>query len=310
MRSLLLFLLLATSALATEPSPVYQELQDVSFLVDIGNGCGTGVIVTRQVGTVTRSYIWTAAHVVSGLRQPDGTFKNPSIVHESREKGRLTGKSTVQAKVIAYSDPDKGEDLALLEVLEDNFRPLTISTRFDLQGDILPVGTNLIHVGCTLGFYNRASMGIVSQTDYDLLLTGRMFDSTTVGAFPGSSGGGVFLADEGEDRGRFIGMLTRGAAPGLNWIVPMRRILPWARQMGVTWALDPTLAVPSDEERASLPLTDGTDGPDRTDRTVQPTQLPEGIIASIINALLDMLPSEPCWRDMLPISEPYVRAAA
>jgi hypothetical protein len=245
----------ATCALAApEPNPVYAKLQGTSVLVNVGDGCGTGVLVTKQVGEVTRSYVWTAGHVVVCLRQPDGTFKNPLIVHESREKGKLTGKAQVEAKVIAYSDADNGEDLALLEVLEDNFRPLAVSATFDLEADILPVGTELIHVGCTLGLYNSVSTGIISQTDRDLLRKGKMFDQTTCMGYPGSSGGGVFTAN-----GTYIGMLTRGAGPGLNFIVPMRRIVPWAKQMGVYWALDPDLDVPSEEERISLPLTDGTD---------------------------------------------------
>ena len=40
-----------------------------------------------------------------------------------------------------------------------------------------------------------------------------------------------------------MGMLTRGGGAGLNFIVPLRRILPWAKTMGVEWALDPTVKV-------------------------------------------------------------------
>jgi S1-C subfamily serine protease len=228
---------------------VYDKLQATTCLVDVGKGLGTGVLVTRQVGEVTRTYIWTAGHVVQHLMQPDGTFKNPTIKQEFRDGGRAIGKSDIEAKVIAYSDPDDGEDLALLEVLQDNFRPTTVGAKFDLTGSIQQIGTKLIHVGCTLGTYDSVSLGIISQTDRDLLKTGKMFEQTTVMGYPGSSGGGVYLED-----GKYIGMLTQGAGPGLNFIIPMRRIIPWAKKMGILWALNPETPV------AAVPkLTDGTE---------------------------------------------------
>jgi len=249
-----LVLLLAAPALATD----YESLQATSVLVRMdkapGSGSGSGTLVTKQVGPVTRTFVWTAGHVVAPRRQPDGSFQNLVIIHESRDKGRLIGTLSMEAKVIAYSNADTGEDLALLEVLEDNFRPVAVSAKFDLKGDIVPVGTELAHVGCTLGMYNSVSLGIMSQTDRVLSKNDRMFDQTTCMCYPGSSGGGIHRLD-----GTYIGMLTRGSGPGLNFIVPMRRILPWAKQMGIMWALDPAIAVPSSAERAKLPLSDGAE---------------------------------------------------
>jgi hypothetical protein len=76
-----------------------------------------------------------------------------------------------------------------------------------------------------------------------------MFDQTSTMAYPGSSGGGMYL-----ENGTYTGMLTRGGGAGLNFIVPIRRILPWAKQMGVEWALNPKVKV------TPVPnLTDGTE---------------------------------------------------
>ncbi len=234
-------LLLAGQAFAG----VYDELQATTCKVQSGDGTGTGVLVTRQVGHATRTWVWTAAHVVQDLRQPDGTFRNATVSQEYRDGGRQIGGCKIEAKVVAYSDPDTGEDLALLEVLQDDWRPTSVSAKFDLTASIQPVGTKLVHVGCGLGF-ESLSLGIVSQTDVQPPQTGKRFDQTTLPAYPGCSGGGVYLED-----GRYVGMLTLGAGPGLNFIIPMRRIVPWAKKMGIAWALDPALPVSPIVDRES-----------------------------------------------------------
>ena len=232
----------------------YPSLQAVTVRVDVGRGCGTGVLVTRQIGEVTRTFVWTAGHVVAHLRKQNGTFRNAIIYQEQRDRGKYKDKSQVEAKVIAYSDPDAGEDLALLEVLRDNFCPLSVSATFVLDDEIPAVGTELVHVGCTLGLYNSVSRGIISQTDRDVLGTGTMFDQTSCMGYPGSSGGGVYRSKDG----KCIGLLVRGAGPGLNYIVPVRRMLPWARKMKVEWAINPDCKLPTHVVRDETPLDDGT----------------------------------------------------
>jgi S1-C subfamily serine protease len=246
----LLLLCLPTFAYA---APDYQALQTVSVRVDVGQGCGSGVLVTRQVGDVTRTYVWTAGHVAEVLRKMDGTFGQATIYQEIRENGKLIGKRRSAANVVSYSDPDSGEDLALLEINRDNFVALSVSATFDLSDTIQPVGTPLIHCGSTLGLYNSISLGIMSQTDRDLLRTGRTFDQTSVMAYPGSSGGGVYTQD-----GKCIGLLVRGVGAGLNFIVPARRIVPWAKKMKVEWAVNPAIKVPTRVVRVETPLDDGT----------------------------------------------------
>ena len=66
-----------------------------------------------------------------------------------------------------------------------------------------------------------------------------MFDQTSCMGYPGSSGGGVYLRD-----GKCIGLLTRGAGPGLNFIVPTRRIVKWAKLVKIEWAVNQSIKVP------------------------------------------------------------------
>ncbi len=276
----------AVDPVAPTQAKILADLQAVSVLVKVRGGSGSGTLVTRQVGDVTRTFVWTAGHVVREEMKKDKTFSNVLICQEYRNKGKSIGKSEVQAKVIAYSDPEWGEDLALLEILQDNFRPTTISAKFDLTAELQDIGTKLIHVGCTQGLYNSVSYGVISQTDIDLLKTGKMFEQTSTMAYPGSSGGGMYLED-----GTYIGMLTRGGGAGLNFIVPMRRILPWAKSMKCEWALDPKVKVttpklfdgtervpqvdPMDQIRACIrdiigDIMDGDKGRSKSPRRVRP----------------------------------------
>ena len=267
--SLLAVALMATAGRAADP--LVQKLQDLSVTIHSesagffgGTSQGSGVLFTRQVGDDTVTYVWTAAHVVDNLRKTrtvviNGTpkvvieFADAQIVQEFRENGRRIGEAKYEARVVRYSDSEQGEDLALLEVRKRNFSPATV-TFYD--GDIPDIGTELYHVGSLLGQFgsNSLTTGVVSQIGrvLDLGANGTVFAQTTVTAFPGSSGGGVFLKSDG----RYVGMLVRGAGEQFNLIVPIRRMREWAAKAKIEWALDPSIPMPTAEELAKLPIED------------------------------------------------------
>lgn len=254
----LLFLTAVCSASAAES--VVPQLQDASVTIRAGGAQGSGVLFTRG----DRTFVWTAAHVIDGQRTVrkvivNGVtksvieFSDVSIVQEFRQEGRRIGESKMDCRVIKYSDADQGEDLALLEVRKRNFSDATV-TFYD--GEIPALGTKLLHVGSLLGQFgsNSLTTGVYSQTGrvLDLSAAGVVFDQTTVTAFPGSSGGGVFL----EENGQYVGMLVRGAGEQFNLIVPVRRIRAWAQAAKIEWAISLDVPVPSDEELAKIPVED------------------------------------------------------
>ena len=220
----------------------YGDLLSVSALVKVGGGSGSGVLVTRKIGEANRTFVWTAAHVAAVVRKQDGTFGLLTVAKETRVDGELTGNYTVEAEVVAYSE---SEDLALLEIMDNDFT--TASASFLLDDAIPAVGTEVVHVGSTLGLCNSVSLGVISQTDRQI--EGVAFDQTSTMGYPGSSGGGVFLKD-----GRCIGLLTQGYGPGLNFIVPVRRMRDWAARLGILWALDPSHPVPTHVVRDAIPV--------------------------------------------------------
>jgi hypothetical protein len=131
------------------------------------------------------------------------------------------------------------------------------SAKFYLSDEIPPIGTNILHVGSLLGQQGSNSMttGIVSQIGRVLTFGAHtvIFDQTTATAFPGSSGGGVFMG-EGEHTGEYVGMLVRGAGETFNLIVPVRRMKEFAKENDLMWALDPALEAPCLKEVDERPI--------------------------------------------------------
>ena len=261
------FALLTSSHAAEADNKTAEHLQTVSVTIrsegQFSNGEGSGVIFTRKnsKGELV-NFVWTAAHVIDNLRKErqvlvNGAkktiveFKDPMIVKEIRQNGRTVGRLQMDAEVLKYSDADDGHDLALLRVRKTNF--VTDTVTFYLDDKIPGLGTDLLHVGSLLG-----QMGANSMTDGIYSQHGRLikslnkfvFDQTTVTAFPGSSGGGVYLKDDA----RYIGMLVRGAGEGFTLIVPVRRMKDYCEKHKIMWALDPKVKMPSDDEIATQPI--------------------------------------------------------
>ena len=206
------FNLVAADFAPTPRSTVVAEhLQTISVTIRAENGWsageGSGVIFTRKNANGDLvNFVWTAAHVVDNLRTERRVivkgsprtlveFKDAKIIKVIRQNGRSVGRLELDAEVIKWSDADDGHDLALLRVRKLNF--ITDSAKFYLDDKTPPLGTDLWHVGSLLGQLGANSMtdGIYSQHGRIIPeLNKLIFDQTTVAAFPGSSGGGVFLA--------------------------------------------------------------------------------------------------------------------
>ncbi len=240
---------------------VAQYLQDISVTIRAGGAEGSGVI-TNVNGV---NYVWTAGHVVAHLRKTrtvigdSGSprvvveFDDAEVVKDLIEDGRTVGSMRFNAEVLRYSDADHGEDLALLRVRKKNLTPQRV--HFYLDEKIPSLGTTLYHVGSLLGQGGSNSMtrGIMSQ--HGRVYRGTVYDQTTCAAFPGSSGGGVYLED-----GRYVAMIVRGAGETFNLVVPMRRLHKWAKKVGVDFTLNPNLNVPCDDDLKGRPIEDNPKG--------------------------------------------------
>ncbi|MAH45257.1 hypothetical protein CMI37_05475 [Candidatus Pacearchaeota archaeon] len=245
-----------------------EHLQNVSVTIRsegaFSAGEGSGVIFSRKDSNGDLvNFIWTAAHVIDNLRTERkvlvrGTpktlveFKDPVVIKEIRQNGRTVGRLQMDAEVLKYSESEKGHDLALLRVRKLNF--VTDSVTFYLEEKIPALGTDLLHVGSLLGQMGANSMtdGIYSQHGRILKqLNKHIFDQTTCVAFPGSSGGGVYLKEENP---KYVGMLVRGAGEGFNLIVPVRRMVDYCEKHKIMWALDKNVKMPTEDEIKKIPV--------------------------------------------------------
>jgi len=266
--SLTLGLALAMPSVAAEKkTSTADHLQNVSVTIrsegEFSIGEGSGVIFTRKDAKGNQvNFVWTAAHVIDNLRKTrktvvNGTprtiveFKDPMVVKEIRQGGRTVGRLQMDAEVLKYSDAENGHDLALLRVRKLNF--VTDTVTFYLDEKIPPLGEDLLHVGSLLGQMGANSMtdGIYSQHGRLIKsINKHVYDQTTCTAFPGSSGGGVYLKSDA----RYVGMLVRGAGEGFNLIVPVRRMVEYCEKHKIMWALDKNVAMPSEDDLKEMPI--------------------------------------------------------
>ena len=245
------------------PEELGQHLQNISVTIRSNRSEGSGVVVTKinEKGEKI-NFVWTAGHVLDGLRHvrsvidpKTGTsrqvvyFDDAQVIKELNENGRRVGELKMDAEVIRYSNSTSGEDLGLLRIRKTDF--LEDSALFYLEEEIPPIGSTLYHVGSLLGQMGANSMtrGIMSQVGR--VLNGKTYDQTTVAAFPGSSGGGVYTTN-----GLYMGMLVRGAGETFNLVVPIRRMAEWATKAGVDFAIHPDISLPNDDYFAKMPIED------------------------------------------------------
>lgn len=216
---------------------------------------GSGTVIVRDGKKGKKlNFVWTAAHVIQPFRlevkEKNGTnlvseFRDVGIVTFTYKNEEIVKTNVYLAEVVRYS---KDEDLALLKLKKtDVFKK---GAEFYLEERAPKIGTPIFHIGSMFGErgYNSYSEGVYAQYDRNRS-SHNILDQVTAVIFPGCSGGGVFLKD-----GRYIGMANAIYAPNVGLIVPSRKIIDWSKRHDIKWAVDPKVAVPSDEDLKCFPV--------------------------------------------------------
>jgi S1-C subfamily serine protease len=180
-----------------------------------GNGSGT---IIHRFG---HTYVLTAWHVLRC------TINQRTNMDEKVYVGVYQGTNVWRGRVINWNEK---HDLALLR-LED-VGLVGKSAEFFNPAYLPPIGARVLHAGNLFGSHpNSFSDGVIANLYVRSSLTPHTyFDQTTLTVYGGSSGGGAFTSD-----GRYLGMVTQMAAPGLNLIVPVRRMWEWADEDDLLW---------------------------------------------------------------------------
>jgi len=224
MRDILIPSMLAAATVAVlwfltpvEKPSVVQRLYESSVTVCVKDkdgepGAGSGSVILRTNAAGQRyALVLTAMHVV----------QSATNIHVTRQvvvNGQIVGTLTNSAFVLRWSHEDE-HDLALLQIHDP--RSFFHGVEFTAPGIYPPLGTPVIHIGSFKGPKGDRSVseGIVSGLGRVIggVMSTNYFDQVTALAYPGSSGGGVFLQD-GRTGGRFngdrwAGNQSRGADP-------------------------------------------------------------------------------------------------
>jgi hypothetical protein len=168
-----------------------------------GKVIGSGTVFKKN----DEIWVLTAKHVVS-----PGDWRNAGLtVLQRKENEKVVG--VVVDKVIL----DEKEDVAFLRVCSTIF---SNTTEFHI-GKTPGLDTPVIHCGSMARQHHTITRGwIVGINRPDPFDAERIRDQVNLAAQGGSSGGGVFLAENGH----YVGMVVSGSPPSVVFFVPMRCI--------------------------------------------------------------------------------------
>lgn len=168
-----------------------------------GRTVGSGTLFRRD----NEMWVLTAKHVVHS-----GDWRKAGLtVAQRRVDGRVIG---VQVDMVELSPDD---DVALLRACKAIFPH---GSDFHL-GKSPPLDTAVVHCGSLAGQHHTVTRGYLVGIDRpDEAHEGKTRDQVDLSAQPGSSGGGVFLAESG----LCIGMIVSGVQPSVIFMLPTRRI--------------------------------------------------------------------------------------
>jgi hypothetical protein len=297
MGGLLVAIMVSVVAVASEDTGPYLQTISVNVKAAHTQGSGTVVNVPREEGAPL-TFVLTAAHVIKPLREvrtvvdKDGkdkkviSYRDAQVVHErTNEEGtRVVGESRLDARVL---NVDTVRDIALLHVRAVG--QFKASAKFYQGGRVPAVGIPILHCGCPGGQdvsgTGAVTAGIISRIGVRIPDFGGsehgVYDHVDCAALGGSSGGMIAMANDG----RWVGMITLGLRSGdsFHWMVPIRSVRGWAKEINASWLLDPDATV-DDKMVKEIPLENeaGSSG-DSAEEEGAPKLLPDNDFVRMVD---------------------------
>ncbi|MDE0959750.1 MAG: serine protease [Planctomycetota bacterium] len=207
-----------------------------------GNGTvGSGVVVSSEAvdGNLWATWIVTAYHVVEEVRD---FSSDEVVVDEIRffdpQIGRLGSEAFRGVEIASL----KGSDLSLVRVDRKSPWLYIAETASEPVCLKLSVFDTVYAVGCPLGNQPLPTYGEISSQYKPV--GDEIFWMVSAPTFFGNSGGGIFLANEGQLVGISSMIYTYGkrspmVVPHMGLFVPMQTVRSWLRREGFAHLMDP-----------------------------------------------------------------------
>lgn len=245
MRPLLAIVSLLVFAFAASANPVRDGIRAASVTVAT---LEDGQWAPRGSGTLFKSgkdhYCLTAAHLFGKGDKGRGKAKASQFV--SDEDGKQT-ETSAEMDNVAFSEDD---DLAIFKLGKHEFsKP---AAKF-YHGRTPGPDTEVLHCGSFAGWMHHSLVpGEITAVGRQWWKTGQVRDQAEISVLGGSSGGGLFLREDGH----YIGMITNAGGSRAAFYIPARRILAWAEKAKVGDVFKPCECKAKPEPKAAMPPAD------------------------------------------------------
>ncbi|MEC9475918.1 MAG: serine protease [Planctomycetota bacterium] len=224
-----------------------------------GNGTvGSGVVLKNEVGEDGIWHVWivTAYHVVEEVRD---LTSDKVVIKELRffdpEKGRLSEICYDGYEVASLPE----SDLSLIRVDRSSPWPYEAVVAQEQVCSSLSVFDSVYAVGCPLGNQPLPTLGEISSQHKPV--GEEVYWMVNAPTYFGNSGGGIFLAKDGELVGISSMIYTYGkrspmVVPHMGLFVPFQTVRSWLRREGYSYLLGNSSSRP-------VPATTGDEAPEK-----------------------------------------------
>lgn len=218
-------------------SELSKMVESQTVRVAVPDGFGSGVIFTRMDSGKRTVFIWTCYHVL---------YQNTEVITNRAGEKLLTFKNilgpakiyfrgrTNETHIVQVGSPFM--DVGLLKVTGD-FPDCGSATFSDAP---VEAGAELLTVNYSLSLPGPPSVFIGNFTTANRRLAiDDLEDQVQLPLYPGASGSGVYTMN-----GECVGLAEGRMSDGIGFTIPAWRIIRWARENHVGWALNPGIPLP------------------------------------------------------------------
>lgn len=228
-------------------------LQNQNVMIRHGDTCGSGILVTKNIGKEKYNFVITCSHTIddakkvvksidTGILKENVVFEEVSVIKENFKPNEPSIIQTTSSKIVLFNEEYDVSVLMLDVFLYDT------NIMFYKDNNV-NIGESTIHIGNfkgELGF-NSVSTGIVSHNNR--IDEGKRFIQISNTVYQGSSGGGVYNKDN-----EYVGMVSHTFGENFNYAIPIVVIKDVLKRGGYEFLYNKSINIDSVENIKKLPI--------------------------------------------------------